>query len=87
MPHSIRGLAASQHTFGAQALDIHPNMSAPFDPAFRTRLKAVIESSSYEAFAGVYIYNGGDTFETPEEVRCIDTSPVTPWRLPFVLLG
>ncbi len=69
----IRGLAASQHSFSDRAVDAHPNMSQPFDETLREKLIQAIELADCSARKeGVYIYNGGDAFETPEEVNQLD---------------
>lgn len=76
-----RGLAASQHSFGAHAKNVHANMSDPFNVALRKALVKATEGAGYETSrytntpesgGGLYIYNGGDAFETPHEIEAID---------------
>ena len=76
-----RGLAASQHSFGIHAKNVHPNMSDPFNEELRKALVRATQGAGYETSRytntpasgdGFYIYNGGDGFETPHEIAAID---------------
>tara|TARA_B100002003_G_C14089517_1_gene524044 strand:- start:385 stop:1200 length:816 start_codon:yes stop_codon:yes gene_type:complete len=70
---SVRGCAASQHSFGNMAINVHPNMSTPFDPNLNDVAVKAILNCGYSAMKeGTYIYNGGDCFETPAEIRFLD---------------
>jgi purine nucleoside phosphorylase len=69
-----RGFAASQHSFGILAKNVHPNMSDPFNVDLRKALVTATKGAGYEnsrytntpkSGDGFYIYNGGDGFETP----------------------
>lgn len=69
----VRGLAASQHSFGNHAKILHPNMAKPFDRDLIKIIEgAMKESGSAFTKRGVYIYNGGDCFETPAEITVLD---------------
>lgn len=69
----MRGFAASQHSFGKYALNIHTPMSKPFDEMLRLRAIRTLQSAGYEARdEALYIYNGGDTFETPSEIAVLE---------------
>jgi len=74
VPHSyMRGIAASLHTFGKDALEVHTNMAEAYDSALRQRVIDAIEGNDLVARdKAVYIYNGGDPFETPEEISVLD---------------
>ncbi|AJF61034.1 TPA: MTAP family purine nucleoside phosphorylase [Candidatus Woesearchaeota archaeon] len=73
VPYSyVRGVAASQHSFGASALNVHPSMGEPFDPKLIVRVFSAIKAAGYDMMKGVYIYNGGDAFETPEEIKVLE---------------
>jgi len=68
----IRGFGASQHSFGNKALNVHTNMSKPFDIDLRRKSIEAIEKAGYEARKeGLYIYNTGDAFETPDEILAL----------------
>lgn len=73
VPHSYaRGIAASQHSFGNDAKVIFTNMGTPFSDGTRQRAGQAIEDGGYKArMRGIYVYNGGDCFETPEEIRAV----------------
>jgi 5'-methylthioinosine phosphorylase len=69
----VRGLAASQHSFGSKAKNVHTPMSNPFAPELRNNLFSIINDAGYSTInEGLYIYNGGDTFETEAEIRLLD---------------
>jgi purine nucleoside phosphorylase len=67
----IRGLAASQHSFGKHALVVHPSMLDPFNENLRNKLTKAITDANCSYIKGTYIYNGGDIFETSAEVRML----------------
>ena len=67
-----RGLAATTHSFGRLALNVHPNMGEPFCPTLRGHLIQATEASGATALStGTYIYNGPDQFETAAEIRAV----------------
>tara|TARA_Y100000310_G_scaffold334750_1_gene415216 strand:- start:8370 stop:9137 length:768 start_codon:yes stop_codon:yes gene_type:complete len=69
----IRGFGASQHSFGNFAKTVHANMSFPFNLELREKAKKAIEETSCTCIdKGIYIYNGGDQFETTEEIRILN---------------
>lgn len=69
----IRGLAASAHSFGKDAIIVHSNMSSPFNEDLRKVLIKAITSLKNKAYSNaVYIYNSGDIFETPAEIQVLD---------------
>lgn len=74
VPNSyIRGLAASQHTFGLSSKTIHTPMGESFDETVRQRAIEAVKRAGYNVLeVGTYIMNGGDTFETPAEIRTLD---------------
>ncbi len=67
-----RGFAASQHSFGSLAKTIHTPMGESFSPVLIDRTASIIQKLGYESHNGIYIYNGGDTFESPAEIRALD---------------
>jgi 5'-methylthioadenosine phosphorylase len=71
VPHEYgRGLGATIHSFGAQAVTIHPSMREPFSSALRSHAKQAIEAAGAVAIMnGIYIYSGPDQFETDAEIR------------------
>lgn len=89
VPHSyIRGLAASQHSFGENAKNIFPNMSQPFDESLRCRAINAIKQCGYKAIQrGTYIYNCGNQFETPEEIRMLERMTVMDGQLGSRVVG
>jgi purine nucleoside phosphorylase len=69
----IDGLRPSQHSFGSMVEMPFTNMEDPFDADLRKRLVSAIEACGCTALdSGLYIYNGGDGFETSAEVRVLD---------------
>lgn len=69
----IRGCAASQHSFGIHAKNVHTNMEVPFNSNLRVIARGAIHDAGCHARDnGTYIYNGGDAFETPAEIRMLD---------------
>ena len=88
VPNSYgRGFAASQHSFGTAARVVHAGMRQPFDEGLRLALisateragLAVARSNPGREARGLYIYNGGDCFETPEEIIAISRLYAGPW--------
>ncbi len=71
----VRGAAASQHSFGNKANLVHTPMrdGMPFSSELNGRLKTAAETCGHFVLEnGLYVYNGGDTFETPEEVAKLE---------------
>ncbi len=68
----IRGLASSQHSFGKRAKNVHTPMSDPFDVDLNNRVMRAMDTAGVEYDEVVYIYNGGDAFETPHEIAVLD---------------
>jgi 5'-methylthioadenosine phosphorylase len=69
----MRGFAATQHSFGVDAKVIHPNMADPFTSDSRLKALAGICRAGYQGECrAIYIYNGGDCFETPAEIEFIN---------------
>ena len=63
------GPGGVRHSFGSDADIPHTNMRTPFDTRLRMRLFQAVCDAGYQAVLnGIYIYTGGDAFETPEEV-------------------
>jgi purine nucleoside phosphorylase len=69
----IRGFSSSQHSFGGDAINVHSNMSSPFNEDLRKIIIKAITSFENKAYSNaVYIYNGGDIFETSAEIKVLD---------------
>lgn len=65
----IRWFASTQHSFGQLAKEEHPNTSNPFNQELREKVIQIIRGIGLNAQdGGVYIYNGGDQFETSAEI-------------------
>ena len=47
-------------------------MSQPFDIKLMGKAVNAITTAGYKMMKGIYIYNGGDTFETREEIKVLD---------------
>lgn len=82
-----RGFAATQHSFGTAASVVHTGMRRPFDEDARQALIAATEragltvarSNADGQARGLYLYNGGDCFETPEEIQALSRLYSGPW--------
>lgn len=74
VPHDyLRGFATTQHSYGTSAQNVHTNMNEPFDPSLRKNLIAALQHSGASFIhKGVYIWNGGDPFETNTEISVLD---------------
>ncbi|MBS3162650.1 hypothetical protein J4467_01890 [Candidatus Woesearchaeota archaeon] len=68
----LRGFAASQHSFGPDAMNVHTPMGEPFNSKLRQRaLDAIRDVPCEGRDGGLYIYNGGDTFESSSEIQAL----------------
>ena len=74
IPHTyIRWFASTQHSFGQLAKEEHPNTSNPFNQELRRKVIEIIRSIGLSAQdEGIYIYNGGDQFETSAEINFLN---------------
>ncbi|MFH1134227.1 MAG: 5'-methylthioadenosine phosphorylase [Nanoarchaeota archaeon] len=69
----VRGFAASQHSFGKDALEVHPNMGDPFHVELRVPLEFAVIKAGYRAITpATYIYNGGDNLESNDEIEFLN---------------
>ncbi len=63
-----RGFATASHSFGTDAKTTHTTMKIPFDEKLRQRLIAAGTAAGVSVTDnGLYIQNGGDSFEAPAE--------------------
>ncbi len=70
----IRGIQSSgPHSFGHLAKKLHTGGDNPFDYNLRLEFISAIKASEGSVIEnGTYIYNGGDCFETKEEITMLD---------------
>ncbi len=69
----LRGFAASTHTFGKDALNVHTNMKEPFNKKLiKIAKNAIIKSKCTFVDNVLYIYNNGDAFETTVEIKILN---------------
>ncbi|MSR86308.1 5'-methylthioadenosine phosphorylase [Candidatus Woesearchaeota archaeon] len=69
---AMRGFAASQHSFGSEAKIVHMGLDGIFDRNLQTRVVRAIQETGCTALEnGLYIYNGGDVFESTDEVATL----------------
>ena len=87
VPHRYhRGFGMREVSFNRDATDTFPNMGEPFDPRLRAQTVKAIRAAGYTAIdGGLYCNNGGDAFETTDEIRSIRrlTKPTLLERLRF----
>ncbi len=83
---AMRGFAASQHSFGALAKDVHAGLNFAFDKDLQGRIGSAIQRAGCRALEnGLYIYNGGNCFESDDEIAVLEV--ITRLRGPHRVVG
>ncbi len=83
---AFRGFAASRHSFGTTSKNVHSNLNSIFDLELQRKVGSAIRETGCLALEnGLYIYNGGDCFESSDEIAVLDE--LTQSRRPYRIVG
>ncbi|MDP3729062.1 MAG: hypothetical protein Q8R18_06465 [bacterium] len=82
----FRGFAASRHSFGNKSKNVHSSLDDIFDLGLQKKIGLAIRETGCMALEnGLYIYNGGDCFESSDEIAVLDE--LTQRRKPYRVVG